>query len=71
MVHWDRASRAAIGGNDGDQVAAHPHADLDERQGASVLAREDDAKVAHCAEIIDGVDGDGHLVAVGRDLQEG
>ena len=52
-------------------MAAHPHADLDERQGASALAREDDAKVAHCAEIIDGVDGDGHLVAVGRDLQEG
>ena len=61
MVHLDSASCAAVGGKDGDQVATHPHADLDERKGASALAREDDAKMAHCAEIIDGVDGDGNL----------
>jgi len=53
-----------------NQVAAYPHADLDEGYRLRG-ARQNDAEVADCAEVGDGMNVDRDLIAVSRDLHEG
>jgi hypothetical protein len=68
---WVGAGRQ-VGGYDGDQMAPHPHTHFEksDRWGCR-RARQNGAKVSDVTEVVDSVDVDGDVVAVGCDLEEG